>query len=95
MTQASHTIRIDHTAKHIEQFRRSVDLVEYHELGSLCPQEGVGIVEAAPVGRSLQVEVDRSTWPVRRDGMRQRRLAYLAWSQEYNRRRGTQALTNL
>ena len=81
--EARPTVVVNDAAQGGEQLGDAVDLVQDHQVGGLVPQVGVRIVEAATVGRPLQVEVGGAPRPAVSEFARQRRLADLPWTQEH------------
>lgn len=60
------------------------DFIDHHELAGLGAQECIGVVQAAHVERSLEIEIDGPCFaPARGDFVRERGLAYLAWAEQY------------
>ena len=83
---------VDDAAEDLEERRCPVDLVDHDELAGLSSQEGIGIVQPAPIGGSLEVEVERLGSPLRGDLARQRRFPDLTRAEEDEAGGGSKAI---
>jgi hypothetical protein len=83
---------VDDPAQYAEQGGRAVNFIEYDELASLGPDERIRIFNATPVGRSLEIDMDRPASAQFCDGTRKCGFANLARAQQDHSRRLAQPL---
>ena len=73
---------VNDSSKYLKQRGCAMDLVDYHELSDLGTQERIGILQAALIGRTFQIQVKGGGFsPSQCDSAGQGSLSHLPRSQ--------------